>query len=161
MSTFLTNDNKLLQELLNKIMLYRFTRNIDRELENRKISHAALSRSIGRSGNWFNRSFNELEDMRISTFIKLIVSLPKISSHKNDFIQINSILDKELFEIASVLIDLKDNNLEHLLHPDANMTNFFLKIKVYLDSIKKTVSQEELDAYNRVLRQITQNGGEE
>lgn len=157
MTTTFSNDSNLLQNLLNKIIRYRFTRNIDRELENRKISHAELSRSCGRNENWYNRSFNNLEDMKITTLVKLVAAVTKISDQKakHEPFNINSVLDEELVVIASVLIDLKENNLKEILHPDANMMEFFLKIKVYVNSMKNLVTQEESDAYFRILEQIT------
>jgi hypothetical protein len=161
MSSILPNDNVLLQGLLNKVILYRFTRNFDKILQDRKISHAELSESTGRKGNWFNRTFNELEDMRISTFIKSVAAVTKILNERgqSEPIDITSIINEELIEIATVSIDLTIIDIEDLLSPDSGLTDFFLKLKVYVDSMKALndiVSQEEADAYARVLERINQ-----
>lgn len=161
MSTILPNDNILLQGLLNKVILYRFTRNLDKILQDHKISHAELSENTGRKGNWFNRTFNELEDMRISTFIKSVAAVSKIlnEQRRSNPIDITSIITEELFEIANVSIDLTIVDIEDLLHPDSGLADFFLKLKVYVDSMKalnNIVSQEEVDAYTRILEKLNQ-----
>jgi len=166
MTSILPNDNSLLQGLLNKVIRYRLTRNLDKALQDREISHAQLSESTGRKGNWFNRTFNELEDMRASTLIKSVAAISKIlnerresSRRKYDPIEITSIINEELFEVASVSIDLTIIDIEDLLRDNSDLTKFFLKLKVYVDSMKalnNIVSQEEADAYARVLERINQ-----
>jgi hypothetical protein len=120
------NDYILLQGMLNKVLLHRFTRNLDKELQDRKISHAKLSGSTGRTGNWFNKTFNELEDMRISTFVKSLSAINNIISGNSNFkpIEMNTVLDTELFKIASVIIDLSINETEHLVKNDPDITKF-------------------------------------
>lgn len=163
MSEIVPNENALLQGLLNKVILYRFTRNLDKELENRKISHAELSGSTGRIGNWFNRTFNELEDMRISTFIKSISAINKIISENDKFkpVEVHSVLDEELFKVASVSIDLSLNGVEHLLQNDTDVRRFFLEIRFYVDALKALdgkLTEDENDAYERILTRITPEG---
>lgn len=159
MSQIVPNDGVLLQGLLNKVLLYRITRNLDKELQDRRISHAELSGSTGRSGNWFNRTFNELEDMRISTFIKSLTAINKIISGNSNFkpVEVQSVLDIQLFKIASVSIDLSMNGIEHLLNNDPAIPKFFADIKFYVDAIKalnNTISDEELQAYEKILNQL-------
>lgn len=166
MTSILSNDNILLQGLLNKVIRYRLTRNFDKALQDREISHAELSGSTGRKGNWFNRTFNELEDMRTSTLIKSVAAVSKILNERSNSnrrkynpIEITSVINEELFEIASVSIDLTIIDIEDLLHTDSGLTDFFKKLKVYVDSMKvlnNIVSQEEADAYGRVLERINQ-----
>lgn len=158
------DENTLLQNLLNKVILYRFSRNLDKELQIRRISHAELSGSTGRSGNWFNRTFNELEDMRISTFIKSISAINKIISKKENVkpVEIEVILDKELLKIASVSIDLSMNSIEHLLQNDKEITRFFLEeIRYYVDALRAhncKLSDDEFSAYEQILKKINSEG---
>ncbi|MEH7749238.1 hypothetical protein V7659_30170 [Neobacillus drentensis] len=156
MSTIVPNDNVLLQGLLNKIILYRFSRNLDKELRDRNINHSQISLATGRSGNWFNRSFNELEDMRVSTLIKTIVAASRIISQNNrsNPILISSVIDQEVQEIASFSLELMDIGIDDMLDPEYGVEHFFLKLKVYVIQMKSHISQEEAEAYSRVLERI-------
>jgi hypothetical protein len=158
MSTILPNDKELLQELLNKIMLYRITRNLNNEMRTRKIRHYQISEATGRNGNWFNRTFNDLEDMRLTTFIKLIASVPKIATENNtkDPVPVTLILTEEVMEIASLLLDLNDVEISDLLDPDAGKRKLFKELKPYVDLLENAnkASKEETEAYNRALQLI-------
>jgi len=151
--------DNLLLSLLKKILLYRLTRNIDKELQNRKISHAKLSAISGRGGNWFNRAFNELEDMRVTTFIRTITAInKKTSGRDNNPVDVNHILDEELFKISSVFIDLATNGAEYLLNNDPEIRQFFRDIKFYVDALKaldSVLSAEELQSYEQILNRIS------
>lgn len=159
MSEIVPNESVLLQGLLNKVFLYRFTRTLDKELQDRKISHAELSGATGRSGNWFNRTFNELEDMRISTFVKSLSAINKIINGNDKFkpVEVHSVIDDELFKLASVSIDLSMNGVEHLLKNDPEIRMFFVDIKFYVDALKAlkdVLSEEEIQAYDQLLNRI-------
>jgi hypothetical protein len=158
MSTILPNDKELLQELLNKIMLYRITRNLNNELQTRNIKHYKISEATGRSGNWFNRTFNDLEDMRLTTFIKLVASVPKVVTENNtkEPVPVTSIMTEEVMEIASLLLDLNDIEISDLLDPDAGKREFFKELKPYVDLLENAnkASKEETEAYNRALQLI-------
>lgn len=152
-------ENVFLQSLLNKVILYRFTRNLDKVLGDRKISHAELSGNTGRSGNWFNRTFNEMEDMRVTTFLKTLSAINKIVDGNDKFrhAEVDAVLDEELFRIASFSIDLSMNDVEHLVQNDADIRKFFLDIRFYVDSLKALdgkLSDDELVAYERILTLI-------
>ncbi|ODG91518.1 hypothetical protein BED47_07655 [Gottfriedia luciferensis] len=159
MPNILPNDNELLQGVLHKVILYRVTRNLNNELVSRKIKHYQLSEATGRSGNWFNRTFNNLEDMRVSTLIKSIAAVSKISKqNKDNPILITSILNNEIMEIASVLLDLNDVEIKDLLSPDSGMTDFFKNLKFYVDSLETTndISVEESDVCGRIFNLINE-----
>ncbi|PEJ58839.1 hypothetical protein CN692_07635 [Bacillus sp. AFS002410] len=158
MSNFMPEDKELLQGVLHKIILYRVTRNINNELVSRKIKHYQLSEATGRIGNWFNRTFNNLEDMRVSTLIKLISAVSKIHSDQNrdNPLLITSIIDNEIMEIASVLLDLNDVEIEDLLSPDSGITEFIINLKFYVDSLESNddISPKESDVYDRIFNLI-------
>ncbi|MFI8712838.1 hypothetical protein [Brevibacillus brevis] len=159
MSEIVPNESAVLQGVLNKILLYRFTRNLDKELQDRKISHAELSGTTGRSGNWFNRTFNELEDMRVSTFVKSLSAINKIISGNDKFkpVEVHSVIDDELFRLASVSIDLSMNGVEYLLENDPEIRMFFLDIKFYVDALKAlndVLSEEEIQAYEQLMNRL-------
>jgi hypothetical protein len=154
------NEKAILQSLLTKIILYRFTRNFDKILQNQRISHAELSAATGRASNWFNRTYNELEDMRVSTFIKSMAAVNKILSQRGNDNQINpldSIFDQELLRIASVFLDLSLFEPQELLDSDESMTAFFIGLKVYVDALKgmdAAVSPEEIAIFEKLLSKV-------
>lgn len=156
MTKILPNNNEALQALLHKVLLYRFTRNLDKELEDRKISHSLISGSTGRNPRWFNRSFNKLEDMKISTFIKFISTVNQIICGNSNFkpVEVNVVLNAEIFRIASVIVDLSMNDVEHLIRNDTEVCQFFIDINVYVHSLKSlnnVLSDEELEVYEQIL----------
>lgn len=164
MSTCETNDNKLLQSLLHKITLYLFTRNFDKALKDRKISHAELSVFTRGSGNWFNRAFNELEDMRVATFINAYVAVSKIleSRNKYDPIEISSVFNVELLQTESVSIDLSIIDDIDLLCSEEGLSDFFIGLKVHVEAMKKlrdVVTPQETKAYYKVLERLRNKGG--
>jgi DNA-binding transcriptional regulator YhcF (GntR family) len=155
----LENEKAVLQKLLQKILIYRLTRNIDKELEDRKISHLELSENTGRNSNWFNRTYNELEDMKTSTFIKVITAINKIISDNDNFkpVEVNSVLNEEILKMASVSIDLAMNEVDYLLKNDHDFCEFFVGMHFYVDALKalkNVLTEEELNVYEQLLNRI-------
>jgi hypothetical protein len=155
-------DKQLLQCLLQKVMLFRLTRNLDAELSDRRISHRAVSEGTGRKSNWFNRTFNKVEDLHSSSLIKLLANINKLSSttERYESVDMGKVFNESLLQIASVSIDLGNNSISHLIEHDSDFCEFFNGLQFYVDSLKRlnnVVSQEELDAYERIKSQITTN----
>ncbi|MEQ6378240.1 hypothetical protein RZN22_17130 [Bacillaceae bacterium S4-13-58] len=155
------SEKELLIKLLHKVLLYRITRNIDKELNVRKISHSEISGSTGRNSNWFNRSFNELEDMKITTFVKILAAVNKnVDATTNSNFQpvsIESVLDKETLRIASYTIDVSINDLDYLITNSTNFREFLIEIRFYVVSLKalnNVLSSDELDAYEVIFKRI-------
>jgi len=72
-------------------------------------------------------------------------------------VEVNNILDEELFKIASVSIDLAMNGAEYLLHNDPEIRQFFLNIKFYVDALKAlndVLSDDEIKSYEQLLDRI-------
>ncbi|MFS0777661.1 hypothetical protein ABC255_16880 [Neobacillus sp. 3P2-tot-E-2] len=153
------NENEILQKLLLKILTYRITRNLDKELESRKITHLELSRNTGGNTNWFNRRFNELKDIKLSTFVKIIVAINKIISENSKFepVEVNSVLTPEVLLMASVSIDLAINDIDYLLANDEDFKKFFLSMQFYVNNIKalnNVIAQEEIAVFEKIMIQI-------
>jgi len=146
-----------LQSLFTKILSYRITRNIDKELKDKNINHLQLSEASGRFGNWFNRTYNQVEDMRLSTFLRAYVAVSRIPNM--DPLPLDSIFTEEVLKIASLKIDFYDNNPEDLIKEN-KLSLFLLGLKVYVDALEKLniVTTEEVDAYDRVLLFINLRG---
>ncbi|NYE57177.1 hypothetical protein [Carboxydothermus ferrireducens] len=147
-----------LKKFLEKVLLYRFTRNIDKILAANNISHEKLSIYTGRKDNWFNRTFNKLEDMKITSFILLISAISTILNEMgisekkiNDQIKLDSIIDSEMLNIAKVLIELRQDELEQLLEYNNDLISFFESLKFYFKSINDNLTPNEIDAYNYIL----------
>ncbi|WIM41140.1 hypothetical protein PO903_09810 [Paenibacillus sp. PK4536] len=160
MSDLFKGDKELLESLMKKILIYRFTRNIDKILHDNKISHHEISMNSGRNNNWFNRTFNDLEDMRISSFLKMLSAMNKLSGNtKNQLKPFNleDILGNDVLDISSILNDLNSDDLDHLLQHDKELAESLNNLKFYFDTIQgfdSIVSKEEIDAYDRIIKII-------
>ncbi|WP_107937313.1 hypothetical protein [Ureibacillus chungkukjangi] len=60
--------------MVKKALMYQFMANIDTKIKGKEIllTHRDLSIETGRAEAWFNNSFNNLEDLRISSFLRIL-----------------------------------------------------------------------------------------
>jgi transcriptional regulator with XRE-family HTH domain len=156
-----TETSQALRLLFNKIILYRFTRNLDRELKSRKITHSELSEATGRAKNWFNRVFNELEDIRISTFIRLYAAMSKLAEEKRHFqatpLTFDTLFDEDVLRLASLSLDLRTDDIEELIKIDTTLADFIMGLRFYVEILKgmrNVVSVQETEAFENLARRI-------
>lgn len=153
--------SKTFQGLIDKIIVYRFTRNLDRELRSRRIAHSELSEATGRSKNWFNKTFNRPEDMRVSTFLKLFVAISEIAHRKQGpqekSLTLQALFDEDLLRLTSLTLDLRTDDIEELAQLDPTLVDFLVGLRVYIEALKgvqKKVTSEEIDAFEHVLKNL-------
>jgi len=81
--------------------------NIDTLLIDANLNHKEVSNKIGNPNNWFNDAFNNNEDIRLSSIIKIISVIPEQKS-----IKLNALFDCKILEITSMMTNLsyEDDN---------------------------------------------------
>lgn len=126
-----------------------------------EIKHSNLSERAGRVRNAFNKTFNQVEDLRLSSFIRYWVTflnlaneLNEMGSVKYDVPDFNNLVDQEIQNIVGLLSELslyQDNlgDLVQLLNSKEDKSVFlrelFNGLKVHVESMKakKVITEEE------------------
>lgn len=98
--------------------------NVNTLLINANLNHKEISNLVGNADNWFNDAFNNNEDIRLSSLIKILSVIPIQDDHK-----INSLFDYKTLEISAVRIGLS-------IEDDSYINNFILSEKdIFMDMI--------------------------
>lgn len=79
--------------------------NIDILISDSNLNHREISTKIGNSANWMNDAFNNNEDIRISSLIKILSIMPDKSEKT-----LNTLFDDKMLEITSMMNSLSDEN---------------------------------------------------
>ncbi|ASS74797.1 hypothetical protein CIG75_07275 [Tumebacillus algifaecis] len=124
-----------LQKLLHKVVLKRFFDNWTKEIKENKILQVELSRAAGRNDGAFNKSFKNLEDIQITTFLRYWSALNNVLVEKGkkplDFIRL---LDHQT---AKTLIIASELNIFEFQELAERERDFFIGVKVYIDVFLK------------------------
>jgi len=83
--------------------------NIDKLLTKEGLNHRELSNKIGNSNNWFNDAFNNNEDIRLSSLIKIFSVMPEQTEFK-----LNILFDYKILEISSMRTSLSDEHENYI-----------------------------------------------
>ena len=95
-------------KLLRKALLYRLMDNLNHLISDGKLTHRAVSNLMGNSDNWFNDSYNNNEDISISSFTRVLSVIgQKIELKEYKLI---SLFDEKILEIASLMGKLSDED---------------------------------------------------
>lgn len=155
------DEQQALKRLLRKLMIHRLTRNLDRAMRANKISHTELSEAVGRTKNWFNRVFNELEDIRVSTFLRVYVALLKLVETRpystKELIKFEDIFDGDVLRLAALSNDLQTDNIQALLKVDSELVEFLLGLRGYVEnvrSLRRLLEEDEIHSFLNVLKHI-------
>jgi hypothetical protein len=149
------NDKYFLQKLIQKIIVWKFSSNLDKELSKYDISHANISRQAGRVQTAFNKTIRQVEDIRISSFIRYWISIQdliKVSTrYKNINISFESLIDEEIVKLSHFASELSDEEIDYIANLDAAL---LIGLKVHIQRmrlIKNVLKDEEIQIYEKVL----------
>lgn len=110
----------VIRKMIKKALMYQLLTNLDTKLKSKDIqlTHKQLSRDTGRNPSWFNSSFNQLEDIQISTFSRILAAVNerlKTSNKKEiDAVFLHDILTLKVINTANSLNRLADEEDHHL-----------------------------------------------
>lgn len=156
-------DKKVLLKLLKKSMLYRLMDNLDRLVITAKLTHREVSYRTGNSHSWFNDAYNNNEDIRISSFIKVLsvlkqeiesLSNPEINFHQ-EFI---NLFDDNILKIATMIGEFSDEEEREIAYFTQFDKGFFNEIIVDWVSMRNTnkLDDEETRVVNQVIDLIAE-----
>lgn len=148
-------DNTTLQKLLNKIAVKRFNDNLNEELKDRRITNIELSIKAGKLENAFNKTINEAEDPRMSTFLRYWNAIIELINDKDNEspIEFNHLLDQKIREILSMAGEMQEADIFHSIEKNKD---FYLGLKVYVDILNKrgVLTIKEAHLYSKIMDAI-------
>lgn len=111
----------VIRKMIKKVLIYQLLTNLDAKLKSKdlQLTHKQLSHDTGRHPSWFNSSFNELEDIQISTFFRILAAanerLKARTEKEIDAVFLHDILTLDAIHMANALNKLADEEDGHLL----------------------------------------------
>jgi predicted MPP superfamily phosphohydrolase len=114
----------VIQKMIKKAAIYQLMTNFDEKLKSEKVqlTHRDLSDGTGRAETWFNNSFRNVEDLQISSFLRILavanVSHKEKTETEIDGAFLSDIFTSKVFETASLINDVAMENDAHLLALD-------------------------------------------
>lgn len=126
-----------------------------------QISHSELSRTAGKVENAFNKTKNEMEDPRLSSFLKYWFAAKKIHnsrqrrkhSYKLDF---QNLVDKNIEKILSAAAEIRDCEWKSFIIENKKLFNS-LEVYITLFKNKKLLTKQELEVYLEIKKIIESN----
>lgn len=110
----------LIQKMIQKAAIYQLMTNFDEKLKSEEVqlTHRDLSDGTGRAETWFNNSFRNVEDLRISSFLRLLAVANESHKYKTeteiDGAFLSAIFTSKVFQIASAINGVAMENDAHL-----------------------------------------------
>jgi hypothetical protein len=155
-----TDKTEFLKKLFKKGFTFKFTRKLNNALKDRNITHQNLSLDTGRDRAWFNRNYKNLEDMKLSTFVKVMVAVNRYTEGNKELprLELSKVLDQELHYMASVIIDLSINGADYMLKSDKEFRNFITEnMPSYVGLLlsEEAITQEDFEFFEYLVSQIT------
>lgn len=151
-------DKEIFLKLLKKSLLYRLMTNLDRRLISKtRLTHREISYRTGNSHSWFNDAYNNIEDISISSFIKVLsVIKPEIESLKQPEVnfqnELINLLDGSILKIASIIGELSDEEQQDIAYFIRSDQEFYREVLVDWITMKR--KNKLNNAENRVVDQV-------
>lgn len=111
----------VIQKMMKKAVIYQLMTSFDTKLKSEEVqlTHRDLSEATGRAETWFNNSFRNVEDLRISSFLRILAVVNE--NHKEkigseiDGAFLSVIFNSKVLQAASAINGLAMENDDHLL----------------------------------------------
>ena len=113
----------VIQKMVKKVLMYQLLTNFDAKLKEKdlQLTHRDLSIGTGRAPSWFNNSFNQLEDLQISSFLRMLAVANERSKEKAEK-EIEAVFLRDIFTSAAIETANALNNL--VVEEDAHLLDF-------------------------------------
>lgn len=136
-------DRETLKVLVKKDLLHQIWLKIDRKVNTSGTKRKKFGEELTGNHSWYSDASNNLEDIRMSSFVRIISLLNKYSHH----VDLQSILTKDVMIRAEVLTYLSSNKEEdkYLRNIIKEHMNIFSEIRRSLDILFR---QDKLGSSN-------------
>lgn len=160
-------DKSIALRLFKKILLKELFQRLVIVKRRLHMTDRDLSEGIGQSANWFSDAKKNMEDIRLTSFLRILSFLKKtkkpddpISSIPSE-IQIDEIFTDQVIWLSSVYIDLKDNlhtgnghSIYKYLKGDPEKLKGLMATLNNLNEDKEKLSEEEIIILNDLFETI-------
>lgn len=145
------NESLSLQKLLCKILNKSIVDKFHNELQRNNINHNKLSIDAGKHSSAFNKTFNNMEQLSLSSFLRYWYAASNLTSsslNSGPFSLNNFIQDEEL-QILRLICSIKDSSIDSLENSDIQLLKH---LKCHFDFLEKNnkLAKEEIEIYNKI-----------
>lgn len=141
----------VLQKLLNKIAVKRFMDNLNNYLFDKSITNIEVSRRAGKPENAFNKTINEAEDPRLSTFLRYYTAVIDALDSREEpaDIELINLLDEQIIKIFKLSREAQEADIKDLI---ISQKKLFRGLKVYVDILhqRKALTESEVNMYKNI-----------
>lgn len=159
----------IIQKMIKKAVIYQLMTNFDVKLKTQEIqlTHRDLSIETGRAEAWFNNSYNNIEDLRISSFLRILAvaneSYKERTGTEIDGAFLHAIFTSKVLETASAINGLAIENDAYLLDFIQSEEKLFQNLVGYwgILSSKGKLDAAEEEALGEIRTILKTNSGSE
>ncbi|HLQ82525.1 MAG TPA: hypothetical protein VK121_01585 [Pseudogracilibacillus sp.] len=116
----------ILAKMMKKALLYRLMYNLDEIVNKSNLTHSDLSSRVGNAKNWFNDAYNNDEDIRISSFVRILSIVDEVGKVNLDKYTLKDFFDDKILKIASLMRMLPDEHIDYVEDFIRNDLNIFI-----------------------------------
>lgn len=138
---------KLLCKILNKSIIDKF----HNELEKNNINHNKLSADSGKNLSAFNKTFNNAEQLSLSSFLRYWYAATTLtnSTMDNSPFGLENFIQEEEIHILKLICSIKDCGINYLESEDIQLLKH---LKYHFDFLQKNkkLTEDEIEVYNKI-----------
>ena len=147
----MSTENLSLQKLLCKILTKSIIDKFHNVLQKNNISHNKLSTESGKVSSAFNKTFNNAEQLTLSSFLRYwyaALSITNSDINTGPFTLEEFIKDEEL-RLLKLICSLKDYSFDEI---ESNDIQFLKHLKYHFDLLQKNnrLTTDEITVYNKL-----------
>jgi hypothetical protein len=147
----MTNESLSLQKLLCKILNKSIVDKFHNELQKNNINHNKLSTDAGKHPSAFNKTFNNVEQLNLSSFLRYWYAASTLtsSSLNSGPFSLDNFIQVEELHILRLICSIKDSSVDSLENTDIQLLKH---LKYHFDFLQKNnnLSKEEIEIYNKI-----------
>lgn len=142
------------QKLLSKVALQRFMQNFRRKLNELDVKDIEISKKSGRHQGAFNKTINEAEDLRLSSFLRYWDTALSIATEHEVAIDFHDLMNEEVRKILQMVKEFSPSDLGDSI-PNIHSKDL-IDLKVYVDLLvkQKAITQAEQTAYYQIIEEL-------
>jgi hypothetical protein len=147
----MANESLSLQKLLCKILNKSIVDKFHNELQKNSINHNKLSTDAGKHPSAFNKTFNNVEQLTLTSFLRYWYVASTMTSSSLNFgpFSLDNFIQDEELHILRLLCSIKDSSVDYLESADIQLLKH---LKYHFDFLQKNnkLSKEEIEVYNKI-----------
>lgn len=162
----------VIQKMIKKAAIYQLMTNFDEKLKSEEVqlTHRDLSDGTGRAETWFNNSFRNVEDLQISSFLRILAVVNERHKEKTeieiDGAFLSAIFTSKVLQTASAINGVTIENDAHLFDFVQSEGKLFQELVAYWGILSANnkldeAEEEALREVRTILNKNSDSGQEE